>query len=312
MSLYARKRVLLAKVEATYGADATPTGKDNAILVRNLSIEPQQADFVDRELVRPTLGHSEQIPVGIHATCEFEVEMAASGKKGTAPAYGLLLQACGMKETVDAGKSVTYQPISTKFSSLTLHFFVDGVLHALTGARGSVSIGLTVNEIPRLSFNFMGLYQAVKDTALPTITTTAWKKPLPVTSTNTTALSLHGFASGVMQELSIDLANDVIYRSLVGSSESVQITDRAPTGSITIEAVKVAEKDWWKSVQEVTTGALSVTHGTVEGAKIKIDAPSVQLLSPQYSDQDGIQMLQMGLRLVPGAAGDDELKITAL
>ena len=69
MPLLSRKRVILAKTEVTYGTDPTPTGAANAILVRNLSITPQNSEIVSRDLVRPYLGASEQIEAGVHVSC---------------------------------------------------------------------------------------------------------------------------------------------------------------------------------------------------------------------------------------------------
>ena len=74
----------------------------------------------------------------------------------------------------------------------------------------------------------------------------------------------------------------------------------------------MATKDWWTSIKNVTTGALALVHGTTAGNKVQIDAPNVQLITPQYQDQDGIAMLQCGLVFAPGASGNDEIKITAL
>jgi hypothetical protein len=132
---------------------------------------------------------------------------------------------------------------------------------------------------------------------------------VPVNGVNTTGLSLHGFASAVLSALTIDMANNVVFRSLVGS-ESVLITDRKPAGSITMEAVAVATKDWWTEVRNATTGALSVTQGTVAGNKVKFDSPAAQITNPQYQDLNGVQMLQCGMVYVPGVNGNDELTIS--
>lgn len=310
MPLLQRKRVILAKTESVYGTDPTPTGAADAVLVRNLSVTPQDADFTDRDLVRPYIGRSEQLPSGIRAMAEFEVEMSASGTAGTAPAYASLLKACGFSETVSAGVSVTYAPVSASFSSVTIYFNVDGVLHKLTGARGTVSLSMKVKDIPVWKFTFTGIYNAVTDTAAPTPTYTAYKTPLPVTNGNTTPFTLHGF-SGVMSELSIDVANAIAHRTLVGGSESVLITDREPVGNVVIEATTVAAKDWWTIAKNGTLGALSITHGTVGGQKVQVAASNVQLTRPNYQDMDGISMLQFGMNFVP-SSGNDELSFVFL
>ncbi len=311
MTMLTRKRTLLAKIETAYGTDPTPTGAANAVQIRNLNISPQETETEKRNLVRPFLGNSEEIPVAIHVVVDFEVELAGAGAAGTAPAYGPLLRACAFAETISAGVSVIYAPVSAAFESVTLYFNVDGVLHKLTGARGTVSFDLSAKKIPVMKFKFTGLYSPVADAAAPALTLTAWKKPVPVNGVNTTGLTLHGYAGIILSQLTLDMANNVAFESLVGVEE-VNITDRAPAGSIAMRAVSVATKDWWTAIKDATTGALSVTHGTVAGNKVKFDAPAVQLTKPQYQDMNGNQMLQAGMVLVPGASGNDELTITIL
>ena len=53
----------------------------------------------------------------------------------------------------------------------------------------------------------------------------------------------------------------------------------------------------------------SITHGTAAGNKVQVTSSGVQLANPRYSDQDGVQMLQMDIRFVP-TSGNDELTIT--
>ena len=309
MSLLQRKRTILAKIETTYGTDPTPTGAANAILIRNLNITPQETDLVSRDLVRPYFGNFQQLPAAIHASVDFEVEIAGSGAAGTAPAYGPLLRACALSETISAGVSVVYAPVSAAMESVTIYFNVDGVLHKMTGARGTVAIDLTVKALPVYKFKFTGLYGAVADAAAPTPTYTAFQLPLPVNNANTSAFSLHGYA-GVLSQFSLDMAATPVFRSLVGG-EAVLITDRKPAGQVTIEAVPVGTKDFWTIAQNGTSGALSITHGTVAGNKVTIAAPAVQLTKPMYQDMDGVAMLQMGLIVNP-SSGNDEFSITVL
>lgn len=308
MPLLTNRRLILAKTEVTYGTDPTPTGAANAILVRNLDITPQDADFVNRDLVRPFLGRSEQLPTGIRVRASFEVEIAASGTAGTAPAWGPLLKACGFSETTVASTSVTYNPVSSTFDSVTIYFQVDGVQHKITGARGTVSFGLKKKDIPVMKFEFLGLYNAPTDAALATPTFTAWKTPLPVTNANTTGFALHGF-SGVLSELNIDMAVQTVHRDLVGGTQSVLITDREPTGNVMIEATTVATKGWWSITQNATLGALAITHGTVAGQKVAFSSSNVQLTNPRYQDEDGVQMLQMDLQFIPSSTGNDEISV---
>ncbi len=308
MSLLMRKRTVLAKVETTYGTDPVPTGLANAILIKNLTVNPIQANMLPRDLIRPYLGNFQNIVSAAYSKITFDVELAGSGTAGTAPAYGALLRACAMSETVSAGISVTYAPISAAFESNTLYFNIDGVLHKMLGARGSFSLKLSAQAIPTISFTFTGLYGAATDTAAPTVTLTMWQVPMAVNNINTTGLTLQGYSGIVLSDLSIDMANAVTFRSLVGGAETVVLTDRKPVGSITFEATTIAAKDWWTSAKTAALGALAITHGTVAGNKVSINAPSVQIDTPGYTDKDGIAMLQAKLVVVP-YSGNDELTI---
>ena len=77
----------------------------------------------------------------------FSVELAGSGTAGTAPRYGNVTKACGFSETVASNTSVTYEPISASFSSVTIHYNTDGVRHIVNGCRGSFTINASVGEI---------------------------------------------------------------------------------------------------------------------------------------------------------------------
>ena len=197
MALLSRKRLILAKIEAAYGTDPTPTAAANAILVRNLEITPIQADVVSRDLVRPYYGNSDQLLANTRVECTFEVELAGSGTAGTAPAYGPVLKACGMGETVVATTSVTYAPISTFASagtSVTIYYNVDGVLHKVTGARGTVDMSCQLGQIPVLKFSMVGIYNAPTDTAQGSVTYTNQATPLIFKNGNTSAFSFFSYS----------------------------------------------------------------------------------------------------------------------
>jgi hypothetical protein len=169
MALLLRKRLILIETESVYGTDPSPDGAD-AVLVRDLNITPQQSDVVSRDLIRPYLGASEQLLANTRVECTFSVELAGSGTAGTAPQYGKALQACGLSETVSAGTSVTYAPVSSSFGSVTIHYNIDGVRHKVTGCRGTFVINANVGEIPTIDFTFTGIYNAPDDSALPSVT----------------------------------------------------------------------------------------------------------------------------------------------
>jgi hypothetical protein len=167
---------------------------------------------------------------------------------------------------------------------------------------------MTLNSraIPQFRFSFTGLYTPVVDAALPA-TTYRDTKPLAVNKINTPLFTLHGYAA-VMSQLTLDMKNSVNYRNLV-NHESVRITDRKPDGSVRIEATKVADKDWWTPIRAGAVGAIALTHGTTAGNIVQVACPGVQLISPRFEDDNGVQMFGSNLVVKP-VNGNDELTIT--
>jgi len=302
-----RKRLIQVKKESTYGTDSTPIGTD-ALLVRNLEITPIEADVVSRDLIRNYLGNSPQLLANTRVSITFQVEMAGSGTAGTAPRYGGILQACGLSETIVTSTSVTYAPVSSSFSSATIYFNNDGIRHIMTGCRGTFTLNAEVGQIPTIDFTMIGVYNAPTDTALPTTTYSAQASPLIFKEGNTSAFQFFSYA-GCLQSVSLDIANETVYRQLVGCTKEVQITNRAPNGTVMIEAVSLATKDFFSIAQTETTGNLTFLHGTTAGNRVTLTAGQCDIINPTYGDQDGVQMLNIPYVAVPTTAGNDEISL---
>lgn len=309
MPLLARKKILLAKEEGTYGTDSSPSGAANAIQTSDLSITPLGGPTVNRNLDRAALGNDLQIQVGTFVQMNFMVEIAgAGGAVDDVPAWSPLLQACGFSETVNAASNVEFDPISAAIPSLTMYFHHDGQLHSMVGARGTVSLALSAGIIPKFNFQFTGLYVAPSSTADPTPDFSGFAVPLAVNDANMTTLTLGGNALN-MSALDLDIGGEVVYRNIVGN-ESVEFVDRSPGGSVTFESPAISSKSWFEAARLSQTNALVCLHGTTLGNRVQIDAPNVQVISPQYAESDGISMISGNLSLVPGSGGNDEIKIT--
>jgi hypothetical protein len=307
MALLSRKRLILVKTETTYGTDSVPVGTD-ALLVRNLDITPLSGELVSRDLIRPYLGNYDQLIAKTSVAISFEVELAGSGTAGTAPKYGAILKACGLSETVVASTSVTYAPVSSSFSSATIYFNVDGVLHKLTGCRGDLSMSCAVGQIPTLKFNLTGVYNSPTDTAQPSVTYAAQATPLIFRQGNTSGFSFFSY-SGVLQSVEFNLANSLVYRELVGGTKESLLTDRKPAGTVMIEAVAIGTKDFFTTALGTATGNLTFLHGTTAGNRATFTASQVDVLNPTYQDQDSVMMLSVPYVATPTTAGNDEFSL---
>ena len=176
---------------------------------------------------------------------------------------------------------MVYTPVSATFGSVTLHYNIDGVLHKLTGCRGTFSLNTAVGGIPTIDFTMTGIYNAPTDTAAPTVTYADQATPRIFKAGNSGAFTLLGY-SGCLQSVSMDLGNTTVYRELVGCTKEVLITDRASTGTVVIEAPTIAQKDYFTAaLTDGTLGELSFIHGTTGGNIVALQSTRVDIGDPQ-------------------------------
>jgi hypothetical protein len=308
-----RAKTLLAKTEAVYGVASVLTGAE-AMLTKNLTINPYSGNTIGRDTDRASLGNTEQINTNPFVEITFDVELAGAKAAGTAPAYGCLLRASGFSETVNPTVDVVYQPVSAGYESVTLAYLRKNnagtnQIHEVKGARGSCSFSLSKEGIPTISFKFIGFYKRPEDVAVITADHTAFADPLPISNAQT-SLTI-GVYSPIAESISFDMASDVKARNVINQNEVI-VTDRKPTGSTSVQAPDVTTKDFFAEVEShngITLQALQLIHGTTAGNIIQIDAPKVQLTTISEQDGDGELHYNIGLSLVPNA-GDDEFVLT--
>ena len=133
-----KRKVLLSKIEGTYGVDAAPAAATDAILARNMRVMPLRLGVERRELVKTWFANEGDIVIGQWSEISFDVEMAGAGTAAdTVAKYGPLLRGCGLAQTVNAAVSVQYDPVSTAEESLSKYFQVDGRQHKMLGCRGN-------------------------------------------------------------------------------------------------------------------------------------------------------------------------------
>ena len=108
----------------------------------------------------------------------------------------------------------------------------------------------------------------------------------------------------------MDVGNTVVYRELVGCTKEVLITQRATTGTVMIEAVTIATKDYFAAaLNDSATGNLTFLHGTTAGNRVTLTAARADLGDPSYGDTDGIAMLNLPYTAIPSASGNDEFSL---
>jgi len=314
-----RRFALLAKIETTYGVDSVPTGAANAMLVKDLTMKPLEAENVDRGLLRAFFGGNEQLLGVAWKEVSFGIELVGASAAGVAPAWGPLLRACAMAETLTASTRADYTPISTALESVSMYCNYDGVQHILLGARGECSIRYGVKGIPTLSFRFQGLDGSESAVALPSTTLSAFQVPQVVTKAFTPQFKLGGTVSPTgapaitggtafpAEGIEVQLGNALNFKNLIGLQE-MEIVDRDVSGNLTIDQTAAEEVTRAGLVRLNTLTSIALEHGSVAGKKSLLYLPFAQLLSPEYVDSNKSLLQKYAIRGVP-SAGNDELRL---
>lgn len=140
MPRYTRKRLIMAKTEVTYGVDVAPAAATDSVLVTNIrqSFDPNN---VDRDLIRPFFGSSEQLVGTRSRTLGYDVELVGRGPAGGAPAWAHILRACGMSGAAGTPAAIIASTISALASDNSFNDSANGFV----AAGFAVGMGITVS-----------------------------------------------------------------------------------------------------------------------------------------------------------------------
>ncbi len=313
--------VILAKLEATSGTDSAPTNTADAVAIRvsGLSVKVDEK-FAERDIILGFFAGADKLPVTRRASVAFSVEMQSSGPLGTAPAWGKLLQACAMSETVTATTRVDYATASTGLKTLTIWAYINGRLEKYNFCAGTFTVNLKAGDVPSLDFTFTGLVTSVASGAAPAPTLSAFIRPQAVGPIYTGGLVVGGtYAAGAItggttynfQDFSIDAGNDVQDLLLI-AQESVGVYGRAPTFKTTSDFGAAAHAAFVADMHAGTTRSVGLTHGTVAGQKVLIHAPAMTITSVLDNINGQVLLSEMTGLLRPTASNNDDFRIVAL
>ncbi len=305
-----RKTVILAKAESSYGVDPTPTPSANALMVEDVSLKIE-GEEVKRSFLKASLSQPQFIRGLKYADLTFSTELKGTGVKGQLPSWGwegVLARACGLSETVKAGTSIVWQPVSTGFESCTIYLYMDGIFHKILGCRGSVRLTFEVGRYIKAQWNMRGLFVAPTD-ASPSAQTFSSVNPVPLLAANFTV----GSYSSVCEKVELDLNNSLSVVKDINAATGIRrvdITGRNPSGSFEPDAVLETTHAFWGNWNSATAIALNIGPvGSSAGNIITIAAPKLQYRDIGYGDQDGTLKYSVQFALAM-SSGDDELTIT--
>jgi len=305
----AKRMGLAAAVETTYGTDKVPTAALNAILVENVKLVALDGDEIERTHARPgSSGAYLKTLINKRVMLDFDVRLRGAGAAGSIPAIDAILRAVGFAGITSVGVHRQYKLVSDGEESDTLYFFrggaAAGIRHRLLGARGSWKFSASNKGDMMLSVSLIALYTDPASQVMPATFNFAGftSVPIPPVNKQNTTFTLGGYAA-ILEKLDIDSGIKAAHRPLV-NYESVDITERAITGSITIQEPTLATKDFFSTAYG-DPEVLVFENGLTAGQIIRVDGPRVQRGKPELGESDGVSNLTIPLVFLPSDAGDD-------
>ena len=302
------REVILVKREVTYNIDPIPSPILNAMLIGNPSWAHEGLRMNERNVVKDTNAVKQHIFGGTLKTITLEIELKGSGVATAAPEFGILFEACSYVETIGAS-DVSYAPTSDPASqeSVTVSYYQDGLLHKLTGCRGTFSLNIETGAIPMATFTLTGHSVAPTDVAIvtPTLDVT---EPVAVKGNSFT---VDGYAAAI-SSLAFDAGVEVSTPSSMSASDGygeIRVGKRDLNGSFDPEMELVADNDFYGHMLAGNKLALaSGSIGSVAGNIFAITMPAVYYRDAANGDRDGVRTYELPFGAVEDT-GDDEMQI---
>jgi hypothetical protein len=305
--LLTRRVQVAAKIEVTKGTAETLAAANAKLLAYEpvFNFDPTQ---FKRNPYRKTISRMNSIPG--QRLCELTLQCEVMGppfaNKGTSSIFATLLRACAFSESLSAGVSSTYVPISTGYETITLAVYEDGVVKKLCGAMGNVRLILKVGEPIMAEFTFQGKYSTHSDTALLSPT---YPASLPLIFQNAT-VTVFG-DSLLMQNLEINMQNTVVMRDKpqdVTGFDYAIITERNPIMTFDPEAELVATHDFMAKLISTTEAAVSIVIVATDNTELTISLPKARYTGLPSGDRDGVRTYSATCELNMNS-GDDEVSL---
>lgn len=263
-----RNQLFLAKIETTFGSDASPAKTDDAIQCEPVDFS-RDITKLDYNIVRSSISAAKRRFGRIMCNFTVRVPFKGSGTAGTAPKVGVLLQACAYKQTISAGVSVTYKPTSVEadIESVTIYFYYDGRLVKAVGCRGNWSLDMAPGGYPMMVFSLRGALLEEVDAAL--LTGATFETGTEPQILQSAGISFGAFDDAVVRSFGIQSGNNLVDRPDLNSGnygiKGSDITGRDPAWSATVEATVEATKAWWGNQTGRVEEAIDITIGASAG-----------------------------------------------
>src|SRR5574342_197784 len=285
----------IAKVEATYATDPTPTGAADAV---RLSGRLWQAGQIRHEWENDRDGTASGtlLPVAPAKpqgrTFDFDLEVEPQPKGSAYIAVtdlkGLtaLFQAAGLSATL-ATSGIDFTPVTASLQSATLYGYSGGNVYKGVGARCSCRIRGQSGQPLVVGFNGRALLRTDPATAsVPSVTYLTDDPPAFVSGIFTI-----GSWAGEVESFELDFGQELVLRPSGNASDgiaAIKIARHRPRLRGTVASHAIATYDPYTISKARTSQAVTATIGSGAGKQFKIQSTTGYLLgNPRHVELTG-------------------------
>lgn len=205
--------------------------------------------------------------------------------------------------------------------SVTLYCYFDGLLHKLTGARGTWRVEGQGNGYAKFNFTFTGDYVQVTDVAIPAAPGYSTVKPRPVELAQfafrdfaDSSRSTPGLYTGMApSRFALDAGCDVQIRENINDVEAyggALIVGRAPKLTVDPLAITEATFPFWNVLKEGQTLGYHVLVGKDKGNVVRFEGPGAQIKNIRYGNRQNQRSYEVEADLTTASgAGNDEVVV---
>ena len=295
--------ILLFATQLAKNVPETLTGANVVETVDGVTVAEYEGVFVTRNPDGVIATPGEEINTKPHQSLSTKIDMAGCGSAANTVVYGPILEACGFVRTTDntpgAEKEIFTLDNTVESPTLTLGRHVGNKKYnVIPDARGNVDFSF--DAFIAMSLSFSGGYVRPVEAPFPgSLVYDNYADPIPVNYENTVLAQLDG-EDVVLHNLSIKAGSGVNMVNVPGQKEA-RHSSLFATGSVTILAADISDKDWF-DVVESHTGVVhvpfEVEHGTAQYNTINFKSAGVTLSKPTESfiDDDAAYQFEIAFQ----------------
>jgi hypothetical protein len=194
-------------------------------------------------------------------------------------------------------------------TTLSLSFCLDSIRHDFAGVAGTFILKGTSADALRLRFDLVGITPKTNfvtvDSALSGADFSQYllRRPELLRDVNTSGEVLGAVASPRFYEFSLAQGNTIDHDDPMTGAESLDITNRQSSGSLTIATPDMTDTpdttNYAELVDDIRNKVwvpFALSNGTSLGNKVSIRADNLQLLDYKLADRGGRSVMQIGVK----------------